>query len=177
MEQEKNENIFEFEARLRDQARFCHFVNVSNRIIDKILLEPKFREIRKMAFDCEMDLDQLLTEASRIERSVDECSRCGKRDHYHYSKRCPARNEKCSICEKFGHFKRMCTNKIKRSSRLSEEEFFTKRMRVENEHGMRKRYSSDEIDLSIVKKEKFEEVGDKYLKDPRLRLGPRNVEK
>lgn len=43
-----------------------------------------------------------------------ECGRCGRKDHDDKSLNCPAKNQKCNKCNRFGHFARKCKTNFKR---------------------------------------------------------------
>ena len=55
------------------------------------------------------------------QKSTGKCTRCGYESN-HTKKDCPARDEKCNICSKKGHFSKVCRERGNRKGNLNEVE-------------------------------------------------------
>lgn len=118
--QNRNESTSDFVDRLKRQADYCNFENVESQIFDKIIEKTKISQLRKSAFENEMNLSELLSFAARLERKdeikMNLCRRCGFDDHKSEDKNCPARGKICKNCNRIGHLARACLKSLKRNS-------------------------------------------------------------
>ncbi|KAJ1179121.1 hypothetical protein NDU88_004357 [Pleurodeles waltl] len=51
-----------------------------------------------------------------------KCYRCGSVEHLANNKKCPAKNQKCSSCNRIGHFSRVCRNNMSVKVKYIQEE-------------------------------------------------------
>lgn len=119
----------------------CEIENIC--LIDKIIDEWAPLDLKRKLLEKEYDLDEIiqlcqvdeqikkqsqsmqptsnldsvnkinLHKNSRANVTV-ECGRCGRKDHDDKSLNCPAKNQKCNKCNRFGHFARKCRTNLKR---------------------------------------------------------------
>jgi hypothetical protein len=45
---------------------------------------------------------------SRSRESQHKCTRCGSRNHAYYDQNCSARDHRCRMCKKYGHYEEFC---------------------------------------------------------------------
>ena len=137
VKQGNGETIDSFVDRLRHQIKKCQFADEEAQMKDQIIEKGFDNELRKYAFENIVTLSQLiltgktledakrnsLRESSKnvAEKEVKElekpqCTRCGQYNHKFYDKRCPALNNKCETCRKFGHYTKLCRWTLRQSS-------------------------------------------------------------
>lgn len=137
VKQKSGESIDSFCERLRHDIKKCGFKEEEEetRLKEQIIDKCTSVKLREIALQVDMSLEQLIftgktvesndknknkiTEPSRpyIVRSYShrddsrkECSRCGFYDHFYTSPNCPAFKGRCKLCQKQGHFEKMCWN-------------------------------------------------------------------
>jgi hypothetical protein len=115
IKQSLNESIEAFVNRLKNQITKCEFRadEVDDRLKEQIIEKCLSSKLRKIAFNMEMSVENLVATGTILEKESDGkhgCTRCGYNDHSENDSNCPARRTSvlCSNCGNFGHFKRMC---------------------------------------------------------------------
>ena len=126
---------------LRKQARHCNFGealddNLRDQLIEKlsdIEWKKKLLEVRNISLADAMDKIRLweqardqVTEMTRTDESTNAvgakkahgrtCFSSGKEGHISRDRNCPAKERKCSKCEKYGHFASCCKSGFKQHS-------------------------------------------------------------
>ncbi|XP_046746415.1 uncharacterized protein LOC124411366 [Diprion similis] len=147
MSQGASESIGQFTTRIRQQAKYCAFMQEEEEIRDQIIEKCYSSEVRKrilekdtvtladvlkiaQAFETmtvqvkQMEGESVAkissssyTTKSHSKNTDAKCSRCGYTGHSPTDERCPARGKLCNRCNKTGRFASVC-----RSNRRSSEE-------------------------------------------------------
>lgn len=133
--QDPNENLQSFVQRLESQLLKCHFADPEAQLKDQIIEKCIMNDLRRDAFGQVMTLEQLILRGKTLESAqinstserlknyavpsgiVRECSRCGSKAHMYFNKQCPALKSSCKVCQKIGHFARMCHSNNQRLHR------------------------------------------------------------
>lgn len=133
--QDTNENFQSFVQRLESQLLKCNFADPEAQLKDQIVEKCIMNDLRCDAFRQLMTLDQLILrgktlEYAQINSTSDlvknyaapsgikrECNRCGSKAHLNFYKQCPALKSTCKVCQKMGHFARMCYSNNQRLHR------------------------------------------------------------
>jgi hypothetical protein len=134
VKQKNGESIDSFCERLRHDIKKCGFKEEEeeNRLKEQIIDKCTSVKLREIALQVDMSLEQLVFTGKTVEsndknkitepprpyvvRSYShrderkECSRCGFYDHSYTSPNCPAFKGRCKLCQKHGHFEKMCWN-------------------------------------------------------------------
>jgi len=78
-----------------------------------------------------------------------ECWRCGRKGHNSSSLLCPAVNQKCNKCTRFGHFAAICRTNLKRQKSYDHHEWTMKKVRREKNFLIKCQVGSRELSLVI----------------------------
>lgn len=97
-----------FLTNLRSQLEKCHYQDPDTQLKDQIIEKCRSRELRDLAFEQDMNLEQLITTAKTLEKVANRCSRCGSLSHRSNDKNCISWVSVCSICKKRGHTTQCC---------------------------------------------------------------------
>lgn len=132
LKQKSDESVDSFYERLKHEIKKCGYKEdeEENRLKEQIIDKCTSSKLREIALQVDMSLEQLVFTGKTVEpsdkiktvepsrpymhRSIShrddrrECSRCGFHDHSYLDQNCPAFKGRCKVCNKRGHFEKMC---------------------------------------------------------------------